>query len=35
MNGEARRERILSLLRSANAPRSGSDLARELGVSAR
>mgnify|MGYP005768801231 FL=1 len=33
MNGEARRERILSLLRSANAPRSGSDLARELGVS--
>ena len=33
MNGEERRERILSLLRSANAPRSGSDLARELGVS--
>lgn len=33
MNGEERRERILSLLRSAKAPRSGSDLARELGVS--
>lgn len=33
MNGEERRARLLTLLRQAKEPRSGSDLARELGVS--
>ena len=33
MNGEARRAKLLALLRQSHEPRSGSELARELGVS--
>lgn len=33
MNGEERRAKLLELLRKSREPRSGSDLARELGVS--